>query len=324
MKKIFLSLLLFPCCSLIAQKINYQVLKDNPKMYFHGKAGVIYDGDFNKGNNRSGYIFQGIVNFGKRFSLSAEYQTTQQKWDNVNKTAVNIVPKSPSNLSARGTLFFQASEQKEDTRISLKKTSSSVGNYTYTNETFIYAPATTLRKIGVTGSMGYYVNNLLDNQRYDSLFQLKDQNGNPYNSMNVATNVSGTRFSGGFQFSIVKNFVIKAQNTETGENYGKKTVKNKVDVFLEALWMPTINIEENLMLKDEFMNNNVTNLVFENKPAIQNFGYRFVVESDLVNLIGLGFRIEFGSRPGIAFNISETGKLKNFYGAFGMHFNINK
>ena len=91
MKKIFLSLLLFPCCSLIAQKINYQVIKDNPKMYFHAKAGMIFDGDFNKGNNRSGYIFQGTVNLGKRFSVSAEYQTTQQKWDNVNKTAVNIV-----------------------------------------------------------------------------------------------------------------------------------------------------------------------------------------------------------------------------------------
>lgn len=324
MKKIILSILLVSSSIVNGQKINYQVLKDNPKMYFHGKAGVIYDGDFSKGNNRSGYLYHATLNFGKRFSIAVEYQNTQQKWDNVNRNAVNIVPKSPTNLFARGTIFFKSSEEKENTQISLKRTSSSVGNYTYTNETFIYAPATTLRKIGLTGSMGYYMNNLLDNQKYDTLFDVVDQNGNSLNSLNVGTNVSGTRFSGGFHFSVIKNFVINAQNSETGEHYGKKSVKNKVDVFVEALWMPTVNVEQNLLMKAEFMNNSVTNIIFSNKPAVQNFGYRFVVDSDWVNLFGIGFRFEFGSRPGIVFNTNQMGKFKNFYGAFGMHLSINK
>jgi hypothetical protein len=322
MRKLIFSTLIFTTFNAsFGQKINYDVLRDNPKMFIHLKGGMLIDGDFSKGNHRSGYYFNGAFNLGKRITISGEYQTTQQKWDNVYKNSVNLVQKKPYNFSARGSFFFQAKEQKEDVKVSLKKTSSNVGYYTYTNETFIMAPATTMRKVGVTGSAGYYLNSFSENQKYDTLFNVVDNNGASLNSLNYATHFSGARFTGGFNLSVIQNFVINAQNSETGETYGKKSVRNKVDVIVEALWMPIVNVENNLIQRPE---NGGGSLSLANKPDVRNLGFRFVVDADWVNLVGLGLRMEFGSRPGILFNTSSSGKLKNFYAAFGLNIGINK
>ncbi len=134
-------------------------------------------------------------------------------------------------------------------------------------------------------------------------------------------NFSGTRLSGEVHISMSQNFVINARNSETGEAYGKKSVRNKVDVFVEALWMPVVNVENSLIDKPEY-GGSTFKLV--EKPATRNFGYRFIVDADWVNLIGLGLRLEFGSRPGLLFKTSSSGNFKNFYAAFGLNVGINK
>lgn len=305
----------------MSQKINYKVLRDNPKMFIHLKGGMLYDGDFSSGNSRSGYYFNGSFNIGKRISIAGEYQKTQQKWDNVYKQSMNTIQKNPNNFSTRGSFYFQSIEQKENVKVSLKRTSSNVGYFTYTSETYIMAPATTLRKMGLTGSAGYYLNSILENQKYDTLFRVTDAQGVSHNSLNYGTYFSGARFTGGFHFSMIQNFVINAQNSETGEAYGKKSVRNKVDVIVEALWMPGINVDNTLVQKPE---NGGVSFQLSEKPEIRNLGYRFIVDADWVNLIGFGLRLEFGSRPGIMFNTSSSGRFKNFYAAFGLNISINK
>jgi|GEM_PF-2100904 len=307
--------------SALCQKINYQVLRDNPKMFVHLKGGVIMDGDFNSGNNRSGYYFNGSFNVGKRLTVSGEFQKTQQKWDNVYKQSINLIQKNPQNFCGRGSFFFQSTEQKENVKVSLKRTSSNIGYVTITDETYIMAPATTLRKVGVTASAGYYLNSLRENQKYDTLFNVVDLKGATHNSLNYGTYFSGARFSGGFHFSMIQNFVINAQNSETGEAYGKKSVRNKVDVIVEALWMPAVNVENSLIDKPEYGG---SAFQLAEKPEIRNLGYRFVVDADWVNAVGLGFRLEFGSRPGVLFNTSSSGNFKNFYAAFGLNIGINR
>ncbi len=156
-------------------------------MSVHFKGGVIMDGDYSSGNNRSGYYFNGSFNLGKRITISGEFQKTQQKWDNVQKQTMNLIQKNPQNFCGRGSFFFQSKEQKEDVKVSLKRTSSNIGYYTITNETYIMAPATTLRKVGVTASAGYYLNSFRENQKYDTLFSIVDLSGKSYNSLNYGT-----------------------------------------------------------------------------------------------------------------------------------------
>ena len=322
MKKISLAALMFATISIaLCQKINYDILRDNPKMFVHLKGGVIMDGDFNSGNNRSGYYFNGSFNLGKRLTISGEFQKTQQKWDNVSKQSMNLIQKNPHNFCGRGSFFFQSTEQKENVKVSLKRTSSNIGYVTITDETFIMAPATTLRKVGVTASAGYYLNSHLENQKHDTLFSVVDLKGVSQNSLNYGTYFSGARLSGGVHFSMTQNFVINAQNSVTGEAYGKKSVRNKVDVFVEALWMPVVNVENSLINKPEYGG---SAFQLAEKPETRNLGYRFVVDADWVNAVGIGLRLEFGSRPGLLFNTSSSGNFKNFYAAFGLNIGINK
>ncbi|MFN6013994.1 MAG: hypothetical protein ACK47F_04825 [Flavobacteriales bacterium] len=320
-KLLFCGIILLAFTHGFSQSINYDILRDDPKMFIHLKGGMLYDGDFSSGNNRSGYYFNGSFNLGKRITIAGEYQMTKQKWDNVSKQAMNIIQKNPNNFSARGSFYFQSKEQKENVKVSLKKTSSNVGYFTYTNETYIMAPATTLRKVGVTGSAGYYLNSIRDNQKYDTLFSLVDNNGTSYNSLNYGTYFSGARFTGGINFSMIQNFVINAQNAQTGETYGKKSVRNKVDVIVEALWMPVVSVETGFIQRPE---NGGSLLSLSEKPAVRNLGYRLIVDADWVSVIGIGLRLEFGSRPGILFNTSSSGNFKNFYAAFGLNIGINK
>jgi hypothetical protein len=120
---------------------------------------------------------------------------------------------------------------------------------------------------------------------------------------------------------MTQNFVINAQNSVTGEAYGKKSVRNKVDVFVEALWMPVVNVENSLIDKPEYGG---SSFQLAEKPETRNLGYRFVVDADWVNAVGIGLRLEFGSRPGLLFNTSSSGNFKNFYAAFGLNIDINK
>ncbi|MCF8414821.1 MAG: hypothetical protein K9G40_01155 [Crocinitomicaceae bacterium] len=115
MKKFSLAALMFASMNISwCQKINYDILRDNPKMFVHLKGGVIMDGDFSSGNNRSGYYFNGSFNLGKRIAISGEFQKIQQKWDNVYKQSINLIQKNPQNFCGRGSFFFQSMEQKEE------------------------------------------------------------------------------------------------------------------------------------------------------------------------------------------------------------------
>jgi hypothetical protein len=304
-----------------AQQINYSIVKDDPTFLFHAKAGFFYDADFLKDNNRAAYNYQATVNIGERIAVSGEFIKAYKKWDRPRENAINEFSKSLYGLSGRGTFFFQINDQKEDVRVSLKKTSTNSGNYTITDETFIMAPARTIRKVGVTGSAGFYRNNYIDNQRYDTTFQIQDQSGNSVNSMNFATSFSGIRFSGGFHATITQNFVINAQNASTGERYGRKSVRNKTDVFAEVLYMPTVGVETSLVGKPD---NGGGNYTIANKPDIKNLGMRLLVESYTTGPLGIGLRLEFGARPGITYNIHSSGKLKNMYMAAGFFLVFNK
>ncbi len=304
-----------------AQQINYSVVKDDPTFLFHAKAGFFYDADFSKNNNRSAYNYQATVNIGERLSVSGEFIKAYKKWDRPRENAINEFSKSLYGLNGRGTFFFQVTDQKEDVKVSLKKTSTNSGNYTITDETFIMAPARTIRKVGITGSAGFYRNNYIESQKYDTTFQIQDQTGNSVNSMNFATSFSGLRFSGGFHAIISQNFVINAQNTSTGERYGRKSVRNKTDVFAEILYMPTVGIESSLVGKAD---NGGGNYSITNKPSIKNLGMRLLVESYTTGPLGIGIRLEFGARPGLTYNIHSSGKLKNMYMAAGFFIALNK
>jgi hypothetical protein len=302
-------------------QINYDVIKDNPSFIGHIKAGVAYDADFTKNNNRAIYNFQAAVNLGERVTISGEFAKAYKKWDRVRENALNEFSKSYMNINGRGTFFFKVDNQKEDTRVSLKKTETSSGYYTLTNETFIFAPASTMRKIGVTGSAGFFRNNYLDNHKYDSVFQVSDQNGLTVSSLNYGTSFSGLRFSGGIHFSIAQNFVINATNSETGERYGRKSVRNKTEVFVEMLYMPTVAVENSLTAKPE---NGGGAFTINQKPDTKNLGWRLMVESYTTGIAGIGLRLEIGARPGIKYDISSAGKLKNMYLAAGFFVALSK
>jgi hypothetical protein len=304
-----------------AQTINYEVIKDNPSFIGHIKAGVAYDADFTKDNNRAIYNFQLTANLGERVAISGEFAKAYKKWDRVRENALNKFSKSYMNINGRGTFFFKVDNQKEDTRVSLKKTETSSAYYTLTNETYIFAPASTMRKIGLTGSAGFFRNNYLDNHKYDSVFQVTDQNGSTVSSLNYGTSFSGLRFSGGIHFSIAQNFVINAANSETGERYGRKSVRNKTEVFVEMLYMPTVAVESNLIAKPD---NGGGAFAINQKPDIKNLGWRLMVESYTTGIAGIGLRFEFGARPGIKYDISSAGKLKNMYLAAGFFAALSK
>ena len=323
MKTIIRSVLLFVVFSLNlqAQQISYQVIKDKPSFVAHAKAGFFYDADFSKDNNRSVYNFQGTVNLGERIAVSGEFAKSFNKWDKVRQNAKNEFSKSYMNINGRGTFFFKVDNLKEETRVSLKKTVTNSGSYTLTDETFIMAPASTMRKIGVTGSAGFYRNNFLDNHKYDSVFQVSDQNGTTVSSLNYGTSFSGLRFSAGIHFSIAQNFVINATNTQSGENYGKKAVRNKTEVFVEMLYMPSVAVESSLIAKPE---NGAGAFTLNQKPDIKNLGWRLMVESYTTGLAGIGLRFEIGARPGIKYDISSAGKLKNMYLAAGFFAALSK
>jgi hypothetical protein len=307
--------------NLQAQQINYQVIKDNPSFFTHVKAGFFYDADFSKDNNRAVYNFQAAVNIGERIAISGEFANAYKKWDNVRKKAVNDFSKSYMNITGRGTFFFKIDKQKEDTKVSLKKTVSNSVYYTITDETFIMAPATTIRKIGVTGSAGFFRNNYLDNHKYDSVFQVSDQNGVNVSSLNFGTSYSGLRISGGFHISIAKNFVINATNSQTGERYGRKSVRNKTEVFVEMLYMPSVAVESSLIAKSE---NGGAAYNINQKPDVKSLGWRLMVESFTTGLAGIGIRFEIGARPGIKYDISSAGKLKNMYLSAGFFAALSK
>jgi hypothetical protein len=304
-----------------AQSINYEVIKDDPTFRAHGKFGFIYDADFTKNNNRTIYSIQTAVNLGERITVAGEFAKAFKKWDRVRENAVNEFSKSYMNINGRGTFFFKITDQKEDTRITLKKTSSSSSYYTITNETFIVAPSRTMTKIGVTGSAGYYRNNYLDNHKYDSTFQLNNQNGISTSSLNYGTSFSGMRFSGGIHFTVAKNFVINAKNASSGEIYGRKAVRNKTEVFAELLYMPTVGFESNLTAKAE---NGGGSYTIVQKPDMKNLGWRLLVESYTTGIAGIGLRMEFGARPGIKYDINSSGKLKNMYLAAGFVVALSK
>jgi hypothetical protein len=307
--------------SLIAQNISYQVIKDDPKFLFHLKGGALYDADFSPNNNRSAYFFQGSVNIGERLTISGEYLNAYKKWDRVKENAVNVVDKSIQNFSGRGSFFFKVQDMQEDTRVSLKQSSTVSGNYVITDETYIMAPARTISKVGVTGSAGYYRNSFLDNHKRDTLFVIDDENGVRVNSMNYGTSQSGIRLSGGFHVTIAKNFIIKAQNNQTGEYYGKKAVRSKTEVIAEALYMPVVGYDKSLTGKNE---NGGGNYSISNDVNVRNLGWRLLVDSYTTGPLGIGLRLEFGSRPGMVYNIHSSGKLKNMYLAAGFFFVFNK
>jgi hypothetical protein len=304
-----------------AQKIDYVVLKDNPNFLGHAKFGFIYDADFSKNNNRTIYNIQGTVNLGERIAVTGEFAKAYKKWDNVREHAMNDFSKSYLNINGRGTFFFKNTDQTEDTRVTLKKTSSSSGYYTVTDETFIIAPSRTMTKIGVTGSAGFYRNNYLDNHKYDSTFQVSDQNGSSISSLNYGTSFSGLRFTGGIHFTLAKNFVINAKNASTGEIYGRKAVRNKTELIAELLYMPAMGFESNLTAKQEHGGANYT---ITEKPDMKNLGWRLMVESYTTGIAGIGLRMEFGARPGIKYDINSSGKLKNMYLAAGFVVALSK
>jgi len=318
--KLSLSTILFSNV-LNAQNISYEIIKDNPKFFVHVKGGALYDSEFSPNNNRSAYFFQGSVNLGERITLSGEYLNAYKKWDRVKENAVNVVDKSLQNFTGRGTFFFQVKDQKEDTRVSLKMTSSRSGNYVITDETFIMAPARTINKVGVTGSAGYYRNSFIDNHKRDTIFTILDANSNAVNSLNYGTTLSGMRFSAGLHVAITKNFIIKAQNNQTGEYYGKKSVRNKTELIAEALYMPVVGYNESLTATVE---NGGGAYTISEKPNIKNLGWRLLVDSYTTGPLGLGLRLEFGARPGFVYNIHSSGKLKNMYLAAGIFLVLNK
>ncbi len=321
-RKVSLSISILLCSmSFQAQNINYSVIKDNPKFLGHVKVGVLYDADFTKDNNRSAYNFQAAINLGERITVAGEYMKAYKKWDNVRENSYNDFSKSLFNLNGRATLFFQVKEQMEDTRVSLKKTSTNRGTYVVTDETYIMAPAKTMRKTGITGSAGFYRNNFYDNHKRDTLLDVQGPLGNTANNLNFGTSFSGLRFSAGFHVSIAQNFIIKAQNTETGEEYGKKSVRNKTEVFVEALYMPVVGVEQSLTGKAE---NGGGAYTITNKPDVKNLGMRLLVESYTTGPLGIGLRLEFGARPGILYNISSSGRLKNMYMTAGFFMALNK
>lgn len=307
--------------SLNAQNISYEIIKDNPTFLCHVKGGALYDSEFSPNNNRSAYFFQGAVNIGERLTVSGEYLNAYKKWDRVQENAMNVVTKSIQNFSGRGTFFFQVKDQKENTRVSLKQTSSVRGNYVITDETYIMAPARTINKVGLTGSAGYYRNSFLDNHKRDTLFIIEDSKGTQVNSYNYGTSISGVRLSAGLHVSIAKNFIINAQNNLTGEFYGKKAVRNKTELFVEALYMPGMGYEKSLTGKNEYGGGNYT---ITNDVKLKNLGWRLLVDSYTTGPLGLGLRFEFGSRPGFVYNIHSSGKLKNMYLAAGIFFVFNK
>lgn len=323
MKTFISTLMLFVVfyLNLQAQQINYQVIKDNPSFFTHIKAGFFYDADFSKDNNRAVYNFQATVNLGERIAISGEFANAYKKWDNVRQKAVNDFSKSYMNINGRGTFFFKVDKQKEDTKITLKKTVSNSVYYTITDETFIMAPASTIQKIGITGSAGFFRNNYLDNHKYDSVFQVSDQNGVNVSSLNFGTSYSGLRISGGFHISIAKNFVINATNSQTGERYGRKSVRNKTEVFVEMLYMPSVTVESSLIAKSE---NGGAAYNINQKPDVKNLGWRLMVESFTTGLAGIGIRFEIGARPGIKYDISSSGKLKNMYLSAGFFAALSK
>jgi len=302
-------------------QVNYEVIKDKPSFIGHAKVGVAYDADFTKNNNRSIYNFQATANLGERVAISGEFAKAYKKWDGVRENALNEFSKSYMNINGRGTFFFKVDNQKEDTRISLKKTVTNSGYYTLTDETYIFAPASTIRKIGLTGSAGFFRNNYLDNHKYDSVFQISDQNGLSVSSLNYGTSFSGLRFSGGIHFSIAQNFVINATNSQTGERYGRKSVRNKTEVFVEMLYMPTVAVENSLIAKPD---NGGGSYTINQKPDIKNLGWRLMVESYTTGIAGIGLRFEIGARPGIKYDISSAGKLKNMYLAAGFFAALSK
>jgi hypothetical protein len=307
--------------SLIAQNISYDVIKDNPKFLFHVKGGALYDADFSMNNNRCAYFFHGSVNLGERLTISGEYLNAYKKWDRVQENAMNVVDKSIQSLNGRGTFFFQIKDQKEDTRVTLKKTSAVSGNYVITDETYIMAPARTINKVGLTGSAGYYRNSFIDNHKRDTIFLIKDANGKTVNSFNYGTSLSGIRLTAGFHVMVTKNFIIKALNKQTGENYGKKAVRNKTELIAEVLYLPVVGFEETLRAKDEHGGGTYS---VANQPKLNNLGWRFLVDSYTTSPLGFGLRLEFGSRPGFVYNIHSSGKLKNMYLAAGFFFALNK
>jgi hypothetical protein len=303
-------------------QIKYDVLQDNPHFFMHIRGGVVADIDFYDNNVRSGFYIVGNVNLSERIYVGGEIMWGTDKWNRVAREASTIVDKSMYDLHGRGSLFFSVKEERQDVKVTLKKDSWKSGGYQYTQETFINAPATTINKFGLTGSFGFYRNTFLDNFKRDTVYQLQEVGtSNLENIKNAATHFSGPRITAGFHISNVRNFVINAQNASTGEIYGKKGVRNKIDVMIEAMYMPLIAVNENFTTKPDLGGKGYT---LSEKPDVRNIGYRLRIDSYTVSTIGLGFRFEFGSRPGIAFQTDNEGKLKNLYLTAGITLGFNK
>jgi hypothetical protein len=308
--------------SLAQNQIKYDVLKDDPHFFMHVRGGAVADIDFYDNNVRSGFYIVGNVNLSERIYVGGEILWGTDKWNKVAREASTVVNKSMYDLHGRGSLFFSVKEERQDVKVTLKKDSWKSGGYQYSQETFINAPATTINKFGLTGSFGLYRNTFLDNFKRDTVYQLQEVGSTTVeNIKNAATHFSGPRITAGFHISNVRNFVINAQNASTGEVYGKKGVRNKIDIMIEAMYMPLISVNENFTTKPELGGKEYT---LTEKPDIRNIGYRLRVDSYTVSTVGLGFRFEFGSRPGIAFQTDSEGKLKNLYLTAGITLGFNK
>lgn len=305
-------------------KISYKILKDSPSFFIHIKGGLLADTDFKKKNLRAGYFITANVNLIDRIFVGVDFATGIEKWNKAAKDSKSILDKSMLDFSGRGTFFFSSNETKENVKIVLKSDSYTSGNYRYTNEKYFHAPATFKSRIGLTASAGFYRNTMTDVLDIDTLYRWENNTNQAIEYIDKSsTYFSGARFSGGIHFSKSSSFKINATNSSTGETYGTRNSSSNLELYIEALFMPIVAVNKESNLKDGLVGIGQAYTLTE-KPDIMNFGYRIKVEGGSAGLLGIGYRLEIGQRPGIKTSHKSDAKLKNLYAAAGIFISINK
>ncbi|MCZ2128959.1 MAG: hypothetical protein LC109_01695 [Bacteroidia bacterium] len=303
-----------------AQRITYKIIEDNPtKHHVHLFYGGIIETDLHPSNNRYGSYVTAIIKLHKRLTIGGDFMWGSKKgMKTMNEIAYNDFQPF-MDLSGRMSFFFSAKTFKENIKITLSSNTYQGYGYTVTSEKYIYAPAKKTSLIGFTGSAGFYQNNVLDNSK-DTLFRYEDKaTGTPIDIRNGVADFSGMRFTGGFQFSSMRNFEIDATDASHNYNYGSRKNKGRTDVYIEGLFMPLINVNKEMRAK---VKNGSGEYTMTETPQLKYFGYRIRVDTYQTGIVGLGFRFEFGQKPGIVYTVGKN-KYKNMYLTAGIMIGIN-
>lgn len=314
-----LSVLAFLPVFVNAQQINYDKLFDDPEHFFHLKAGLFGDIDwFERKNYRAGLFFGADVNLGTRLTVSSNLLFGLHRWNKPSKIALNDLKRTHKDLSGRATLHLSYKSYQKNTKVILKQTSSSraSGSYVYTttHTKSIDIPAGYIGTFGLTGSAGFYQNQIFQSDR--NLFAFQDST---VSADDMAINYGGAYISAGFSFREYQNFLINATNTETGEKYYEKGSQYHSNIIIEAVYMPGVFVSKSFTVPE------VGTYTLAQKPEVKNLGVRLISDYHYLGKVNFGGRIEIGTRPGIFVPMSKKNLNRgNWYAALTCYVVVNK